>query len=231
MFMPNTSWVEVGQGIERADEFEGIGPLEISTEGGDVEVPIGTIGTIHSSDGHHVNIEISDGFIFNMLLGDFVSYFKPIGKNETVHEKAPMIQERHPDFTLEGVRESVRWEREQGYVGDIDITDLRYLGYWYRVKGDGWADPTDYIDESWDAKERELVARYLESDERMVLAHWRGFSWCRCGCTGGTGVPGTQCMTDGKYVWPEGFVHYVRVHSVKPPAEFIEEVRRMGGNL
>jgi hypothetical protein len=193
-------------------------------EGSDIEVPIGAIGRIHSSDGFDVNIEMSDGFIFHMMLGDFVSYFRPIeGQEELEHEKGPMITESHPDFTLKGVEGSLKWEREHGHAGEIEAKGLRYIGYWYRVKGDGRADPADYIDEGWDEGERELVASYVSDGELMTLASWRGYSWCRFKC--GKGVEGTRCLTDGKYAWPEGFAHYIREHSVRPPAEFIEHVK------
>lgn len=32
---------------------------------------------------------------------------------------------------------------------------------------------------------------------------------------------GTKDLSDGVWVWPEGFEHYIRKHHVKPGAEFI----------
>lgn len=39
---------------------------------------------------------------------------------------------------------------------------------------------------------------------------------------------GCTTLTDGKYVWPEGLAHYVSVHAVRPPEDF---VRHSLGNL
>jgi len=43
---------------------------------------------------------------------------------------------------------------------------------------------------------------------------------------------GCSALTDGVYVWPEGYAHYIRRHGVKPSDQFIkhisERVERMG---
>jgi hypothetical protein len=49
-------------------------------------------------------------------------------------------------------------------------------------------------------------------------------SFCRFGC----GVNGTIEQTDGVFVWPEGLAHYVEVHSVRLPEEFVEHARARG---
>ena len=36
-------------------------------------------------------------------------------------------------------------------------------------------------------------------------------------------------LSDGHYVWPFGFAHYVEAHGVKPPQEFIDHVWRANG--
>jgi hypothetical protein len=110
-------------------------------------------------------------------------------------------------------------------------TTFKYIGYWAKS-----ADPADcsyfdrglilpwpghFVDTSWDPKERNLVAAYL--DGKPDIERWRGFSACRL-CTGK--LNGTTDKGDGVYVWPEGFSHYVREHSVKPPAEFLQRVLR-----
>jgi hypothetical protein len=35
---------------------------------------------------------------------------------------------------------------------------------------------------------------------------------------------GSHDLTDGVFVWPEGYAHYIEKHDVKPPREFIEHV-------
>jgi hypothetical protein len=52
------------------------------------------------------------------------------------------------------------------------------------------------------------------------IEHWRGYSACRlCGDT-----LGTKDMSDGEYVWPEKFEHYVIDHFLVPPHYFVQKV-------
>ena len=47
-----------------------------------------------------------------------------------------------------------------------------------------------------------------------------GYSTCRiCGIDNGT-----KDLSDGKYMWPEGLVHYVKDHNLRLPKEFEEHV-------
>ncbi len=83
--------------------------------------------------------------------------------------------------------------------------------------------PHEWIDKSWDERERTQVVAYLRA--QPAWEHWRGYSWCRFdGC--GDRRMGTTDRSDGTYVWPEGFAHYVEKHGVKPPDEFIRHVLR-----
>lgn len=75
--------------------------------------------------------------------------------------------------------------------------------------------PQDYVDPSWDRHERDDVIWHLRGGR--VLAQWRGWSTCRiCGCSNGS-----ACLTDGHFVWPAGFSHYLEAHAVRPPEAFV----------
>ena len=51
-----------------------------------------------------------------------------------------------------------------------------------------------------------------------VLAVQMGYSLCRfCRCTNGSAA-----LRDGAWIWPEGLAHYVDVHDVVLPAEFVK---------
>jgi len=69
---------------------------------------------------------------------------------------------------------------------------------------------------------RELLAAYLDSGQ--VYEKYRGYSSCRFGCGIDHSLMGANDLTDGKWVWPEGLSHYIRVHSVLLPQEFISWV-------
>lgn len=98
----------------------------------------------------------------------------------------------------------------------------QHLGYWTTSRVNDpfhlpW--PGDFVDPDWDPAERDAVADYL--DAQPDVEHWRGFSFCRLGCTGYKEM-GTTDKSDGVFTWPEGLSHYVRRHNVKPPQEFID---------
>lgn len=123
-----------------------------------------------------------------------------------------MIIEKHPDEPKEAA-------------------GLRALGYWKwnPQKDNDWVqriaagyehlpDPRDFVDPAWDPKTRAVVVDYLKSGSQLV--QWRGWSNCRL-CNVGNG---STCLSDGTFVWPEGFAHYVEVHGVRPPEEFARHV-------
>jgi hypothetical protein len=63
-----------------------------------------------------------------------------------------------------------------------------------------------------------MVADYL--DRGFVTRACMGFSPCRmCGRPNGA-----LELSDGVYVWPEGFSHYVRDHDIRPPDVFVDHV-------
>jgi len=124
-------------------------------------------------------------------------------------------------------------DRHPGKPGKV--TQERYIGYW--AESEDWSVcgyfnkniflpwPGDFIDTNWDQQERIIVADYL--DEASNVEFWRGYPFCRLGCKEVN--LGTTDRGDGVYIWPSGFSHYLRVHGVKPPEEFIKHVLRKKG--
>lgn len=103
---------------------------------------------------------------------------------------------------------------------DPEVKGLKAIGYWRNDHHPDLPEPKDYVDRSWDSAERARVLAYLGAAEPIL--HWRGFSNCRI-----CGIPnGSSCMSDGTYVWPEGFAHYLKDHGVRPPDEFLDHVYR-----
>jgi len=97
---------------------------------------------------------------------------------------------------------------------------VRLIGYWREGCDDRWPDPRDFVDETWDERERGLVAAYLEEGFRPWAAV--GYSLCRfCGM-----VNGCAEVTDGVFLWPEGLAHYVREHSVRLPDEVLDHIKQ-----
>jgi len=88
----------------------------------------------------------------------------------------------------------------------------------------GLPNPRDFVDHHW------LDTQQGKMEFKAVLAHlasgrvheaYFGYSWCRICHRNDNGC---KDLTDGVYVWPEGYAHYVREHAVKPPQEFIDHV-------
>ena len=100
---------------------------------------------------------------------------------------------------------------------------LKAIGYWRSDERPWLPNPQDFVDPDWTGTEKELVIYYLRHGH--VIAQWKGFSFCRFGCLPAFDENmGSTCMADRTYVWPEGFAHYVEIHNVRPPKEFVEHV-------
>lgn len=125
---------------------------------------------------------------------------------------------------------------------------IALIGYWRSTREPDWPDPQDFVDDSWDPEERDLVARYLESGASPPWMQC-GPSWCRI-CSSDPleridqdrmnqaervrssgDFNGTGEWTDGVYLWPEGLSHYVREHAVHLPVVIIEHIRRGGSSV
>jgi ankyrin repeat protein len=103
--------------------------------------------------------------------------------------------------------------------------ELRPVGFWRagpEPDASGLPHPSEAIDAAWPARERARVVRYLRRGE--VIAAYLGYSTCRLAC----GIPwsfmGSRDLSDGVWVWPEGYAHYVEHHDVRPPAEFLADI-------
>jgi hypothetical protein len=89
--------------------------------------------------------------------------------------------------------------------------------------------PQDFVDPSWDPAERDMVIVYLRKGR--VLDRYMGYSTCRFKCGIDNADMGDADLTDGTFVWPEGFSHYLEKHSVRPGQDFVNHVLcRMGKN-
>lgn len=97
---------------------------------------------------------------------------------------------------------------------------LRRVGFWCSHEEPGLPDPRDHIDSSWSVAERDRTLRYLDSAPYEATVYM-GWSECRlCGAANGT-----RDLTDGTFVFPEGFAHYLRDHCVRPSEGFLTHLR------
>lgn len=84
-------------------------------------------------------------------------------------------------------------------------------------------DPKNFIDLNWSATERAAIIGYLRLQK--TTQYYFGDSTCRiCSKQNGNAE-----QSDGVYLWPSGYVHYLEDHGVKPDVSFIEHV--LGGRV
>jgi hypothetical protein len=98
---------------------------------------------------------------------------------------------------------------------------LTAIGYWHSIFEPEYPDPAKFIDLQWNVAEKITVIEHIS--QARVIADWTGQSWCRFRC--GEMQLGSQDVTDGIYIFPEGLVHYLQHHHVRLPEEFIRHVR------
>jgi hypothetical protein len=104
------------------------------------------------------------------------------------------------------------------------LEQMPRVGYWRSPEEPDLPDPGEFVDASWDAEERRKVIEYLDDAYQTPMFSF-GPSWCRMGCAGVPKDIGTQELTDGVWLFPEGLVHYVRHHAVRPPEAFLKHLR------
>lgn len=101
---------------------------------------------------------------------------------------------------------------------------LTRVGFWKSRDEPNLPHPREFVDETWPSAERVPFLRYLV-EKGTARESCFGWSECRFGC----GPNGSRDMTDGTFLWPEGYIHYVRDHKVKPPQAFIDHAKRRAG--
>lgn len=102
---------------------------------------------------------------------------------------------------------------------------LNKIGFWPRDY-DEHAGPEFLCDESQDLEMKNKIVGYLKSGEELF--GWLGFSYCRFRCDTPDTKMGCRDLTDGEWVWPEGFSHYISDHNISLPNEFIEHIKQRG---
>jgi len=96
------------------------------------------------------------------------------------------------------------------------LATLKLIGYWPSGSQSDWPNPADFVDPEWDDRERHMVWTYLKYG--TIARSYRGLSPCRfCNQQNGS-----MEFTDGVYIWPQGLAHYLDVHAVRLPQQFVK---------
>ncbi|HLG28283.1 MAG TPA: hypothetical protein VI423_10900 [Paenisporosarcina sp.] len=95
---------------------------------------------------------------------------------------------------------------------------MKKIGFWRSDYEPNLPSILHFVDPAWGDSEKLVVLEYLQCGKECEA--YKGWSDCRvCGKPNGS----TE-LTDGEYVWPSGYHHYVAHHDVRPPSEFIEHI-------
>src|SRR5258708_21467537 len=96
---------------------------------------------------------------------------------------------------------------------------MKVIGYWMRNLHDMFLPLPQELVGAMPVSVVNAVCTYLRRGS--VLHASRGCSWCRFRCGIDRDQMGYRDFTDGEWIWPEGLAHYVALHNVVLPAEFI----------
>lgn len=105
---------------------------------------------------------------------------------------------------------------------------LNEIGFWDTNNNK----PQTFVDENWwqtcSQGVKDWISLYLKGrlfDIVFLESYEMGYSYCRFGCElSDPKVMGACTLTDGTYCWPEGYIHYIKSHYVKPPAAFLHHM-------
>jgi hypothetical protein len=100
---------------------------------------------------------------------------------------------------------------------------LSIIGYWETppapdMPGRGWPDPRALKGE-WSGDDRRAVVQYLGRGKAFRI--FPGTANCRI-CRRDLG---SRELTDGAWAWPEGLAHYVEIHGLRMPEDFVATAR------
>jgi len=96
------------------------------------------------------------------------------------------------------------------------------IGYWKSDDAPYFPDPHQFVRHDIEPGLRIIVAEYLDRGTHFIP--FLGHSWCRFKCGANENVMGSFCFTDGDYIWPQGLSHYIKIHDVWLPDDFIKHV-------
>jgi hypothetical protein len=96
---------------------------------------------------------------------------------------------------------------------------LKPIGWWIETVADENFPAPQELTSKVPVQGKTKLADYLGRGLRLI--QYRGYSWCRFVCGIEDNKMGSWDLTDGIWVWPEGLSHYVDVHNVILPEEFV----------
>lgn len=98
---------------------------------------------------------------------------------------------------------------------------MRYIGRWMKSLKDVEYRPPHELVAEYDDATRQTLVNYLKSGHELWA--YRGYTYCLLECD--HSEPFSE-LTDGSWVWPCDLSHYVAVHSVRLPDDFVSHAMK-----
>jgi hypothetical protein len=125
-------------------------------------------------------------------------------------------------FVYRDYNDAVNWRIEPD-VEDDETDILVVVGFW---KGDkspfdedsNYPRPENFVDEKWDEATRKKVVQYMKNC--TVIKSEEVLSHDECLFTGKK--LSNRVLCDGRYMFPENYIHYIENHQVRPLDCFTE---------
>jgi hypothetical protein len=103
------------------------------------------------------------------------------------------------------------------------MSNPKVEGYWYSKSSPEYPKPVA-IETAWEGKE-EFLQKLNRKEKSASRQQFKGISTCRiCKCANGSVE-----YSNSKFIWPEGYRHYIESHNIKPSDDFFNYV--MGKNI
>lgn len=100
------------------------------------------------------------------------------------------------------------------------MSNLIKVGFWRAslYSNEPLPFPTEMCVDSWQGQQKDLVVSYIK--DTPISDSYFGYSKCRI-CDEQLGA---SDKSDGVFIFPEKYEHYLIKHNIKPPQEFINHI-------
>jgi hypothetical protein len=71
---------------------------------------------------------------------------------------------------------------------------------------------------------KEKIVDFLRNGN--IVTMYLGTSYCRFNCGIPSSEMGNSTLTDGKFIWPEGYCHYIESHNLAVPEFFLQKIMK-----
>ncbi len=98
------------------------------------------------------------------------------------------------------------------------------VGFWGNSEGSDYGGPVLLPRADYSNELKSKIIGYLKNGIR--LRGYLGLDYCRFRCGIRPQEMGSCDYTDGKYVWPQGYYHYLEIHNVMLPQWFVDHIAK-----